>query len=57
MQNANTGHSQHELIKQVILLHLTPGWQGAVRERGERDREDRADDDHGARGQGRREQV
>ena len=57
MQNANTGHSQHKLIKQVILFHLTPGWQGAVRERGERDREDRADDDHGARGQGRREQV
>ena len=57
MQNANTGHSQHKLIKQVILLHLTPGWEGAVRERGERDREDRANYDHGARGQGWREQV
>ena len=41
----------------MTLTFKTPGGEGTLCERGERDREDRANYDHGARGQGWREQV
>ncbi len=40
-----------------LFICVRAGGQRPVCERGERDRQDRADDDDGAGGQGRREQV